>query len=383
MSDQKNAIPRTIMLLLTEDCNLRCTYCYENHCKHREMTVDTAIKIIEDEMKNSDCDDLILDFFGGEPFLKFDVMKEVCEYVWARKWPKTYMFNASTNGTLIHGKIKDWLQENRHRFNCGISFDGNKYMQDINRCFSFDKIDLDFFAENWPEQTVKMTISPASLPQLAEGIVFLHEKKFRVSCNLAYGPDWSDKRLEGILSEELKKLVGYYCAHPEIEPCSMLNHDMVLVGQTDFEKNLHQYCGSGIYMSAYACDGEKYPCHMFMPIALGQKDWRKIDFKKEFSAQLINEECRLCTARNFCSSCAGFNFMASGDIHHKNTMTCNLDKLTFAATAGLAFMKFKRGQLSSLYEKYDLDISKMGDPQENVDYYYFCKGIRMWQSLIE
>ena len=155
------------------------------------------------------------------------------------------------------------------------------------------------------------------------------------------------------------------------------------VGQTDLTKNLHQYCGSGIYMSAYDCEGKKYPCHMFMPIALGQKDWHEIEFKKEFSAELINEECRMCAARNFCSSCAGFNFMASGDIHHKNTTTCHLDKLVFAAAAGLAFFKFQRGQLSSVYDQYDLDIAKIGDPWKNVDLCNFRKGISMWQNLIK
>ena len=368
------------MLLLTEDCNLRCRYCYEHHQKGHEMTAKTAIKIITDEMNNSECQNLIIDFFGGEPFMKFDVIKEVCEYVWSKEWPKTYMFNSSTNGTLITDEIKAWLRKNSNKFNCGISFDGNKYMQDINRCSSFEKIDLEFFAETWPDQTVKMTISPVSLPQLADGIIFLHEKGFNISCNLAYGEDWSDKKLEIILKNELEKLVEYYCNHPEIEPCSMLNHDMVMAGQTNFSRNLHQYCGSGIYMSAYDWKGEKYPCQMFMPIALGHKNWHDIDFKKEFSAQLINEECRTCPARDFCASCAGFNFMATGNIHHKNTGTCNLDKLTFAACAGLAYLKFDKGDLGTLYQKYHLDKV---DVKGNVDVYHFLRGIQLWQNLIQ
>ena len=344
------------------------------------MTVETAIKIITDEMNNSDCDDLIIDFFGGEPFLKFDVIKEVCEYVWARQWPKEYMFNASTNGTLITGEIKAWLRENSHRFICGISFDGNKYMQDINRCGSSEKIDLSFFSETWPDQTVKMTISPVSLPQLANGIIFLHEKNFKISCNLAYGEDWSDKKLKVTLKKELEKLVEYYCEHPEIEPCSMLNHDMVMAGRIDFNRNIHQYCGSGIYMAAYNWEGQKYPCQMFMPVALGDIEWRDIDFKKEFSPEYVNEECRECPARDACASCAGFNFMATGDIHHKNIDTCDLDKLTFAACAGLAYLKFDRGQLPPIYDKYRLDKN---DVKDNVDIYHFFKGIRLWQNLIQ
>ena len=377
MTNPNTSIPRTIMLLLTEDCNLRCTYCYEHHCPGHEMTVETALEIITREMNRPGSDTLILDFFGGEPFLKFDVIQQVCQYVWAHKWPKEYLFCASTNGTLIHGEIQDWLQSNKERFNLGLSFDGNETMQNVNRCNSFHRVDLDFFARNWPDQTVKMTISPESIRTLADGIIFLHNKGFKVSCNLAYGMDWTDKALETVLRKELEKLVAYYCDHPETEPCSMLNHDMVLVGQTDLSTDLHQYCGSGLYMTAYRYNGDAYPCQMFMPIAMGDRDWSSTVFRQTISPQLINEECRTCAARDFCASCAGFNFMATGSIHRRDTSTCALNKLTFTACAGLAYFKFQRGQLGTLYNSYDLDPKN----KSNLNLGRFMNGITLWQAL--
>lgn len=56
MLDQKNTPPKTVMLLLTEECNLKCTYCYENHCKGREMTKETALTDVCDL---SSCDVVI------------------------------------------------------------------------------------------------------------------------------------------------------------------------------------------------------------------------------------------------------------------------------------------------------------------------------------
>ena len=65
---------------------------------------------------------------------------------------------------------------------------------------------------------------------LADGVIALHKKGFLVSCNLAYGLDWSNPENADILNRELHKLIAFYLENPDIEPCSMLEMDISAVG---------------------------------------------------------------------------------------------------------------------------------------------------------
>ena len=96
----------------------------------------------------------------------------------------------TTNGTLVHGDVQKWLIDHKDCVICGLSLDGTREMHNTNRSNSFDSIDIDFFAENYPMQDIKMTISRETLPTMAEGVMYAHKRGFEVSCNLAYGIDW-------------------------------------------------------------------------------------------------------------------------------------------------------------------------------------------------
>lgn len=139
-------LKKTIMLTITEYCNLNCIYCYEKNKTLRTMPLETAIKILNRELTIDDeYNDCEIQFFGGEPFAEFDLLRSICNYLWSKNWPKEYQCFATTNGTLVHGEIKEWLFQNRNRFTCSLSLDGNKSAHDINRCNSFDLIDYKFF----------------------------------------------------------------------------------------------------------------------------------------------------------------------------------------------------------------------------------------------
>jgi len=81
-------------------------------------------------------------FHGGEPFMAYKRIREICEWLWAREWPVNYICYATTNGTLIHGEIKEWLLKNKHRFCLGLSLDGTRDMHNRNRSNSYEKIDI-------------------------------------------------------------------------------------------------------------------------------------------------------------------------------------------------------------------------------------------------
>lgn len=336
-----NKKTRGITLTLTENCNLNCTYCYENNKSKKRMNFDIAKEIIDKELGGDEDEVVTIDFFGGEPFLEFELMRQICEYTWSKSWNKEYHFFASTNGTLIDKNIKEWLTEHREQYWCGLSYDGTPSMNDVNRCNSSSMIDLDFFVENWPTQGVKMTVSRDSIHSLAEGVIYLHQKGFIVNCNLAYGLDWRYDDWCDIYQKELGKLIDYYLEHPEIKPCSMLNMEIVYVAEAERFKYT-KWCGAGTNMKVYSPDGVCYPCHYFEPLAIGEiKAKESLNFDFSQNMKLMDKDCKGCCLQPICPTCYGSNFAATGDISIKDKELCKLTKLQAMANSYLWYMKLE------------------------------------------
>ena len=319
------------------------------------MTYETAVAVIDRETAQLDgWEGIEFDLFGGEPFLQFELIRKITEYVCQKLQGFPHTVFLTTNGTLVHGEIAAWLKEHSDCVVCGLSLDGTRDMHNSNRSNSFDKIDLDFFAKTYPQQDIKMTVSQKTLPFLAEGVIFAHQKGFLVSCNLAYGIDWSDAENKAVLERELYKLIDYYLAHPEIEPCSMLS--MGITNVLLEERLPRRFCGAGIDMRAYDIDGEAYPCQFFMPLSVGAekaKHAREIVFYKDsIPIELIDESCKDCVINACCPNCYGSNYAASGDIYKRDANLCTLIKIQICACAYFYAMQWSKGQL----EKDDSEV---------------------------
>ncbi len=341
---------KDITLCLTESCNLNCSYCYENHKSHNVMTFETAKKIIDYEFETTSPSQMIeFNLFGGEAFLQFDLIKLIVEYLKINYLSSHIKWRCAiaTNGTLVHGKIKEWLKENLDVVVCALSLDGTKYMHDINRSNSFDLIDLKFFAENYNKQPVKMTISQETLPFLSEGLMYVHNLGFKVSCNLAYGIDWSNKDNALTLERELYKLIEFYISNPHIEPTSMLNDSIIKVV---FEKKLaKRACGAGAGMRAYDTEGVAYPCQFFMPVSIGEikaKESLNIKFHGDILPEdkLFND-CKNCVIKSSCHICYGSNYASTGNIYKHEENWCKLNKIVFKARAMFKVKQFETNQL--------------------------------------
>ena len=342
---------KSITLVLTHQCNLRCGYCYEKHKDNETMSLEMAKSILDYELTLDDgINDAEIDLFGGEPLLEFETIKALVEYAKQRTYPKGYIFFITTNGVLLDDERKAWFKENARYLQMGLSLDGTKEMHDRNRCNSFDSIDLDFFQTVYPAQSVKMTISNATLQNLAEGVIFCHETGFNVSCNLAYGIDWSSSENAALLEYQLMMLIEYYKEHPEITPCAML--DVNRLKYLSYSMNeFSRYCGAGYAMKAYDYDGQAYPCQHFLPISIGkEKALASLDI--DFSEYVLDEaeltkECRDCVIRNLCPSCYGENFSATGNIHRRDKNMCHLFKIQFKALAYFISELFRLDRLQS------------------------------------
>ncbi len=348
MTDQHEIKEKNITLVLTHQCNLRCTYCYEKHKDNATMPLALAKELVDRELTMDDGIDFVeFSLFGGEPLLEFDLIVDLIEYTAARTYPKNYIFFITTNGVLLDDERKAWLRAHTDVLQMGLSLDGTKEMHDRNRGRCFDKLDLAFFRETYPEQEVKMTISCETLPLLSEGVIFAHEQGFEVSCNLAYGIDWSDESYCRIYEEQLSKLMEYYLAHPEIKPCAVLDVERVMSLSYNTEINV-RYCGAGYAMRAYDYNGKCYPCQNFLPLSIGEEmaeRSRELDFSSHIiETEKLEECCRGCVIRNICPTCYGANYAATGDIYRHDHNMCRLFKIQFKALAYFISLLFENGR---------------------------------------
>lgn len=338
-----------VTLVLTHQCNLRCSYCYEKHKDNMKMSFDTATKIIDDEFEKDDGSEFIeFDLFGGEPFLEYDLIKSLVEYTKNRMFTKNYIFFITTNGVLLDDDKKEWLKANTKYLQCCLSLDGTRDMHNVNRSNSFDLIDIDFFVKTYPEQEVKMTISNKTLPFLAEGVIFCHKLGLPVSCNLAYGIDWSDSKNQNILTDQLILLMDFYLDNPQYYPCLMLD-PMRILNLCITEQKQIRVCGAGYTMRAYDYDGSYYPCQHFLPLSVGQTKAKQsllIEFPElDIKDRTYDSSCSSCSISNICMTCFGANYAATGNIYQPDVNMCQLFKIQFKATAYFTSLLFKKGIL--------------------------------------
>lgn len=364
----ENLNQRTLNLTLTQSCNLKCSYCYEDYKSTKSMPYEKAVRILDKELnKEDDFDFIEIDFFGGEPFLAFDTIKKLVEYVNSKEWNHDYIFFAITNGTLVHGEIQTWLKDHRDCFICGLSFDGTPNMHDINRSNSSRMIDIDFFMEMYPEQPIKMTISQETLSHLYDGVIFLHEKGFEVSCNLAYNIDWSNPENENTLSKQLSDLIDYYLKHPKCVPCSLL--DMGIDTSTS-EQQIYRYCGCGISVISYDVDGQSYPCQMFMPLSAGKEKADKaseiIFYQDTIPDELVDVKCKDCIIKSTCPTCYGANYLAFGNIYIHEDNYCKLSKIVIKARSFFKGRQWELGQLNLTKEEEHLLLADILKIQEKL-----------------
>ncbi len=159
-------------LQVTRNCNLRCSYCtysgkyFNRNHENKSMSFEIAKKGIDFLINHSsDCEQIHLGFYGGEPLLEFDLIKRCIEYAQEKSEGKKITFGATTNGTLLNEEIIDYFVE--HDLSLTVSLDGNKEAHDKNRKFavngkgSFDIIikNLEMIKLKYPEYIKNVLIS--------------------------------------------------------------------------------------------------------------------------------------------------------------------------------------------------------------------------------
>lgn len=333
----------SLLLTITNDCNLCCVYCYQEKKKSNALSFDNAKEILSKHLNDNEKFsflDIIL--FGGEPFLYFERVKDICEWTWKQEWKIPYIFNFSTNGTLLNDKTKEWLIHNAHRILLTLSADGERNSQNINRCNSYDRIDFQFFIKNWPKAFVKMTISEQTLPYMASDIIFFHQIGFHFAeCNLAVGINWHSKDNEQILKRELNKLKEYYIQNNDIIPAPIINLEL---WKCSLKKRREKSCGIGESVLMYDSDGEYYPCNYITPMSFDERNLEyllSIDYTNV--NQIIDENCfDKCYYFPICPTCYGGDYAINQKMKMKNYSLCRLLKIRAYYSALLKAVRIKK-----------------------------------------
>ena len=166
-----------ITMQVTQDCNLRCSYCsytggydQRTHSK-KTMPLETMFKTVDFIMQNStDVKSIDIGFYGGEPLLEIDKIKETVCYIKENYPHKTVTHSLTTNGTIFTDKIIEFLFE--RGFNVLVSLDGPKELHDMNRVFadgsgSFETVmkNLKYIKHNFPAFFSKISFNTVVAPE--------------------------------------------------------------------------------------------------------------------------------------------------------------------------------------------------------------------------
>ncbi len=313
------------MLMVTHGCNLNCTYCYEKFKNGaRRMEVSLAREIVRKEIElvrtDERFDELGVDFMGGEPLLRFDLIREIVEWLEEEHGDVPFICFAVTNGTLLNDEMKQWFREHRHTMVLGASYDGVGGAQTTNRGETAGQVDLAFFREVWPEQHAKMTLSRESVPCLYDSFVEAARTGMPIEASLAHGVDWTTRDAE-IYYRQLSKLRDFYLENPQVEICNLLTRDLGGVG----ERSGYQprFCGSGVNMATYDVDGTLYGCHMFTPLVLNDRAMKLEDFEGwDDEQRLTDSTCEGCGLLKWCPTCIGFNMLDRQDVCRRDHRWC-------------------------------------------------------------
>lgn len=334
---------KKVMLIITENCNLSCTYCYEHEKTNKIMSFEMAKSIIDNEFEDIDLYEKgVIEFFGGEAFLNFNLIKDVYQYVTEKYKNNLILFYNTTNGTLVHGRIQEWLYARRDRFICSISLDGTAYMHNLNRAYkggkgSFEDIDLNFFKRTWPNIAAKLTTSEETLPFLAQGVKYIESIGMDCIATFATGIEWKKENNIKTLIQQLQDLLVYYDNHPEQKVCKMLDIRLAAIFEPVDER--FRYCGAGVMMKCYDTEGNWYPCQGFAPVSIGEK--AKLFRECDFSDFVLSDEnpCKTCKFLKVCTTCFAANYNTTGDLEKQCHEICFFNRLCVLASSKLQFNK--------------------------------------------
>lgn len=349
---KRKTVVKALCLHISHDCNLKCRYCFaeegEYHGKRALMPFETGKAALDFLIANSGGRrNLEVDFFGGEPTLNFQVVKDLVAYGRAKEkiYDKKFRFTLTTNGVLLNDEIMEFA--NREMSNVVLSIDGRQEVNDKMRPFpdgsgSYSLIAPKFqkFADSRGQTGyyVRGTFTHENL-DFSKDALHLADMGFQqISVEPVVAPqtDCFAIREEDLpqLFDEYDRLAAEMVERRKQGKGFCFFHFMIdLEGGPCVAKRLSG-CGSGTEYLAVTPWGDLYPCHQFVgneaflmgTVWEGVTDTALRDTFKSCNVY-SKDKCRTCFAKFYCSGgCAANSYHFHGDIHHTYEIGCELQK---------------------------------------------------------
>ena len=348
----RETVVKALCLHIAHDCNLACKYCFaeegEYHGRRALMSFEVGKKALDFLVANSgNRVNLEVDFFGGEPLMNWQVVKDLVAYGRSLEEPhhKKFRFTLTTNGVLLNDEILEFA--NKEMGNIVLSIDGRKDIHDMMRPFrggqgSYDMIVPKFQkaaeSRNQTNYYVRGTFTRHNL-DFAEDVCHLADLGFKqISVEPVVAPPTEEYALQ---EEDIPQLLAEYDKlaaemlrrHKEGKDFNFFHFMIDLQGGPCVYKRLSG-CGSGTEYLAVTPWGDFYPCHQFVgneDFLMGNVDTGITNTKIRDEFKCCNvyskEKCKNCFAKFYCSGgCAANSYNFHGNIHDAYDLGCELQK---------------------------------------------------------
>ncbi len=297
-------------ILLTEECNSQCRYCYEKSFKEFDNGLNKKFKFCFSSEKEFDIKKLkdfilsdpnaVIIFYGGEPLLRIDLIKKIIDEI-------DVPFRMQTNGKLLNGLPLKYLKKIDKIL---VSLDGTKERTDFNR----GKGTFDLVMKNVEnaikegyrgEFIARMTIDQ-DFPDLCDQVIFLQKKGFQsIHWQLDVGfykSDFNKIKMEKFFEEynyQVRNLINYWITKIEKGKVLKFYPFLGIVENLLNKRPTKLRCGAGHSGYAITLDGKIIAC----PIMNYIEDFKAgtiDDSQKQLNKFSCDEECSNCSYYNLC-----------------------------------------------------------------------------------
>ena len=370
LKQKTSNVVKALCLHVAHTCNLNCAYCFASQGKyHGEraiMSLDVAKRALDFLIENSGSRrNLEVDFFGGEPLMNIEMIKELVAYARSieKEHNKNFRFTLTTNGVLIDDDVIEFA--NKEMSNVVLSLDGRKEVHDRYRVDyagngSWEKIVPKFQklveARGHKDYYMRGTFTHAN-PDFLEDIKQMLDLGFTelsmepVVCAEGDPAELTQEDLPIVL-EQYEKLAELMIERDkEGRPFTFYHYMIDLQGGPCIYKRISG-CGSGTEYMAVTPWGDLYPCHQFVgdeKFCLGNI-WdgvKNTEIQKEFAGCNVyaREECRDCWARLYCSGgCAANAYHATGSVKGVYKYGCELFRKRMECAIMVAVSRMMGGE---------------------------------------
>ncbi len=356
---EPSAIVKAMCLHLAHDCNLRCAYCFADGGafagRRGLMSAETARAAIDFLVGVSGSRrNLEIDFFGGEPLMNFDVLKQTVKYARSleRRHGKHFRFTVTTNAYHMTDEMISYI--NAQMDNVVVSIDGRPHVHDAVRKTADGRGSYARVAANAKkllgarkgEYYVRGTFTADNL-DFAQDVLHIADMGYGgVSIEPVVTAARNAIRQEHLplVFAEYDNLSAEYVRRRKGGNGFTFFHFMVDLDAGPCMKKRVRGCGAGTEYVAVAPAGGIYPCHQFVgreEYCMGSVFAQGLD--ADISAQFERcsiynmEDCARCWAKYYCSGgCAAANFNTGGDIYSPYAVGCAMQKKRLEIAIGIA-----------------------------------------------